>query len=346
MPGFGLDFNEAYFNQYYQQMTFWTRGASSGSISDSHVIIRFNALARVFSFGYFYVHVIFINFLSLVGLTAIYRFFRSTIKGLERLGFLLIVLFPSVLFWGSGLLKEGLILFSIGIILYHTRRLFERFNILSILMLILGLIITFFSKAYILPVLIFPLIIYFINKNFDRIKPYLSYGIGVIAILLYLVISSGTKYDPGNQIVSKQQDFIALSDTVQTGSKFEINEINSTNSLLRNVPNAWLNTMVRPYIWETDSILVKMSSIENILFLAYFIFCLVFIRIPLSDSNAFLYCLFFSLGLLAIVGLITPIFGAIVRYKIPAIPFLLLASTMLINTNKLFKLFPFLKKIL
>jgi hypothetical protein len=47
------------------------------------------------------------------------------------------------------------------------------------------------------------------------------------------------------------------------------------------------------------------------------------------------FCLTFSIILFLIIGLTTPIIGAIVRYKIPAIPFLMIAALMFFDSQKL-----------
>ena len=48
-----------------------------------------------------------------------------------------------------------------------------------------------------------------------------------------------------------------------------------------------------------------------------------------------IFCVSFSIILFTVIGLTTPITGAIVRYKIPAIPFLFIAVFMFMNSKKL-----------
>ena len=52
---FGINSTTEYFNvAYYQKMKFWTRAYEDGLVSDTHIIIRFNALLQFFSLGYFF----------------------------------------------------------------------------------------------------------------------------------------------------------------------------------------------------------------------------------------------------------------------------------------------------
>ena len=58
---FGIENNSAYFDKtYYATMNNWYRVYDSNIYNESHTIIRFNALIRIFSFGYYHVHTVFI----------------------------------------------------------------------------------------------------------------------------------------------------------------------------------------------------------------------------------------------------------------------------------------------
>ena len=59
-----------------------------------------------------------------------------------------------------------------------------------------------------------------------------------------------------------------------------------------------------------------------------------------------LFCLSIVLLLFTLIGLITPIMGAIVRYKVPGLPFLLIFLLLLLDKEKLAGKFPFFRKIL
>jgi hypothetical protein len=50
--------------------------------------------------------------------------------------------------------------------------------------------------------------------------------------------------------------------------------------------------------------------------------------------------------LFVLIGLTTPILGAMVRYKIPGLPFLLIVFLLMLDKEKLLNKFPGLKKII
>lgn len=345
----GIDNNTAYFNEtYYNKMYFWYRAFNSNLFSDSHIIIRFNAFVRLFSFGNFYVHNVFINFISLLGLTAIFKFFKPFFKNNSKVLFYAIFLIPSVLFWGSGLLKEGLILFGLGFLLLSVQQLFVKIKWYYFLLIIISVVILLYTKLYVLAALSIPILAYIIHKKLLPTKPLLSYlysTIGLSAFVTAIVLFT-KKYSPFDIIIDKHSEFMRYVQHVPTNSSFDLPQLTNWFSIIKYTPNAWLNTFIRPYLWESYSPFVLMSSLENLLFIG--LLALVFI-FPKRDKKLvfqILFCLIFVFTLFTIIGLMIPIFGALVRYKVPALPFLAIALLMLIDVEKIKVKYPFLNKFL
>ena len=87
-----------------------------------------------------------------------------------------------------------------------------------------------------------------------------------------------------------------------------------------------------------------LALLENILLLSLLMLALFHLKIKDQiQMNLFLFCISFSMLLLLLIGLSTPVLGALVRYKIPALPFLYVGLLLLIDPNKLKERFPFLK---
>jgi hypothetical protein len=142
----GIGNNTPAFDHYYSDMHYWARKIDSSIYNDSHTIIRFNALARLFSLGYYNVHSVFMCFLSLIGLTAIYKAFTPYLQDKKKELILAVFLLPSVLFWGSGVLKEGLIFFALGLLIYHAAKLFV---LRSVIICLVSASLLAFSKFYV-----------------------------------------------------------------------------------------------------------------------------------------------------------------------------------------------------
>ena len=118
-------------------------------------------------------------------------------------------------------------------------------------------------------------------------------------------------------------------------------------SLIKNIPNALLNTLVRPYLWECNALFVWLSTFENITVLTLIITAIVFRKkMNKAQKNIFYFNLIFVFCLFTLIGLTTPVFGAIMRYKIPGLILLLISILMLIDLQKIKHKYPILKKIL
>jgi hypothetical protein len=148
-------------------------------------------------------------------------------------------------------------------------------------------------------------------------------------------------------IAQKQNDFIGLAKEMHSGSLLTQKLMQpDLLSLLRDAPFAFYNTLVRPYIFEADSFLILFSALENLMIFTIILLCLVFFRWRIPQLPVLFLCFFFFAGTYTLTGLTTPVMGAMVRYKVPAMPFLLIFFIMMLNKDKLYRKLPFFKKIL
>ena len=352
---FGIGNMTPEFDTYYAQMHYWTRKIDSNIYNDSHTIIRFNSIVRFFSFGYYNVHTVFICFLSLVGLTAIYKTFIPFLQDKKRELIFIVFLLPSVLFWGSGVLKEGLIFFALGLLIYYTTKLF---SIKSIIICLCVALLLAFSKFYVW-LAIFPSLVFILWINKTTIsKTFLKFLFIIITLAtIGLNIDSFTTIqNPLVTLSQKQIEFNQLASGNLTdayckpipiaGSIIQINTLQPTlTSVIKNAPQAFINTLFRPYLWELKSPMMLMAGAENILILLIILLCLLFIK-PLSIIRweYVLFCLSFVIIQFLIIGETTPVLGAIARYKVPALPFLLIAFLFLLDKEKLIKRIPFFSR--
>ena len=344
---FGIENNSAYFDKtYYTTMNNWYRVYDSNIYNESHTIIRFNALIRIFSFGYYHVHTVFICFLSLSGLTAVYKLVTTHIKNKNKELIFGIFLLPGVLLWGSGVMKEGLIFFGLGFLIYHFFKFINKPQLLSFLWIISCCILIYYTKLYILIITIPILIAHWWTKKTNYKYAFLKYI--SVSILLFLTGLHLHYIFPGLNtiaiLVTKQRDFIGLAKSMNSGSLIEIPIItDSIWSLIKNSPTAFFNTFFRPFIFEANSIFSFFAAIENLLIIFFLIVSLFFIKFKGINKSIFYSCLFAVIFMFILTGLITPVMGAIVRYKVPALPFLMILLIQLIDKEKMIQKFPFLK---
>ncbi len=336
----GIGIHSEHVDLYLSDMPYWFRPWESPLYNDNRVIIRFNALVALFSFGHIHVHTVFVNFLSFTGLVALYKFFLNYIPGykipLLKWG---IFLFPSLLFWGSGLLKEGLLIGCFGMALYLTdyivanKNNFKRIYWPNVIILMACLWILLLLKPYILVLFLPCLIGFYISQNKNFLQTQLSYvllftGLLIPVILLHLLLP---EFDPIRLIANKQNNLINLSHAVNANSLLHSNYLQPEFwDILINAPGGFLTTLLRPHIMEVDSVLSFFAAIENLIMLLIIITSVIYSsgikQLPITWLS-----FWFSLAGFAFIGLTSPVAGAIVRYKIMMLPFLWVFVLSIIN---------------
>jgi hypothetical protein len=124
----------------------------------------------------------------------------------------------------------------------------------------------------------------------------------------------------------------AYAEQEDVGSSFSlgVEYDGSVSSLIKIAPAAIIATLYRPFIWESKKISTLLSSIESmvIMFFTLSVFYKArprnFIRPILKDPTV-MYCLLFAILFALFVGATTANFGTLVRYKIPCMPFYIIA---------------------
>ena len=84
-----------------------------------NIFTKIVSIFHIFSFGQYYINVIFYAFISLFGPIAIYRVMMDVFPDKKNLLLLAIFFTPSFFYWSSGIHKEGLIFTGIALIVYN-----------------------------------------------------------------------------------------------------------------------------------------------------------------------------------------------------------------------------------
>ena len=345
----GIHSSDPELMKYYQNTDFWFKKFNYHLLNDNRTVIRFNALALIFSHGSLYIHTLFMAFLSFIGGTAIFKVFNKFFKKKKFELLIAVFLIPSVIFWTSGVLKEGILMFGLGILIFSIVRLSENYvKPKIILLLIIGLFLLLITKFYVLIALIPGIISFLWIKKYPRFS-ILKFVVVHLFIIAIIAINPVPKYNFVEITAQKQHDFINMVEAIgNVNSYYQIPRLEpSVWSLLKNSPTALYNSILRPLPGDLHSLIMLPPFLENILLLG--LLCLIiFYRDRLSKEFLpyFFFIISFTLILLILVGLTTPVIGALVRYKVPALPFLFILIFYFLDSpkiiNKITK--PFLKK--
>lgn len=128
--------------------------------------------------------------------------------------------------------------------------------------------------------------------------------------------------------IEKQND---MKQGYYGGSSFDIGETDaSLTGIIRKAPAAIVAGIYRPFLYEARNVVVLLAGAENLLYLYLSVMILVRLRLRrllkvIFETPILLFCLSYAILFSFIVGLSTSNFGALVRFKIPYLPFLLTA---------------------
>jgi hypothetical protein len=289
---------------------------------------------------------------SLVGATMIFAFFSFLSIWKIYLIFLhyfperhkelniSILLMPSVAFWGSGIMKDTLTMIGMGFFLDALFRRFVTHKIDPISFLIQVAVsgfIIFKAKPYILIAMIPGLLVWL---NFDTVRQIKSVLIRVVVLPTVVFgsllgatsfyLKGGDRFGEYSADTVLEKASLTQQDLVrdQYGeNKFDIGSFEPTvQGIIPKIPIAINAGLYRPYLWESGSPTMIFSGLENTYLLIWTLLLLVRTKglglfVQIFRFPLFIFCLSFSIFLAFSIGLTAGNFGAMVRYKIPLLPF-------------------------
>lgn len=413
ISGIGID--EEIHARYLQKMNHWDQPFESNLFNDSHTIIRFNALARLISLGNYHTHSLFMSLLAFIGLCALYRWIYPLLFQWKKIIAFILFISPSLLFWSSGVLKEGILFFAVGMLIYHAWKFAEDKKKYRVTWCTVSILLLAMAKLYML-VFLAPTLAFGIYLRRQPRFAFLKLT-GLVALLIgiaVLIHQTKPQLSPFRLIAMKQHNFISLakggtyvmnnayvvylrpdqrdklipvdtnshylisrnteimywsiaddfkdtlyrsaeadttvytilSDSPVAGSLMRVTTLQGTPaSVLKETPAAILRSICRPWPWEIKPAIVIPPLLENLFMYLLLAAMLFFYRKP-GNKAVFWFCVGYALITLAITGLTTPVLGALVRYRITAIPFLLFAILMCTDKVKLIRRIPVLDRIL
>lgn len=347
----GINTDASYLVPYYKQMANWYKPWAAATYHNNRIIIQFNAFVHLFSFGYYNVHTVFMCFLSLIGLTGIYKTFVPLLKDKTKELAFAVFLIPSVLFWGSGVLKEGIIIFALGILIYYLyKNLFLKGSFGGLVIVVFFGIILAFTKIYVFVAILPSILALILVKKMGNKHIFIKF-LGVHLLLFIITVNVyriNKEWDILDSLQHKQWSFTIIAKKVNAGSLISTTTLKpNTLGLIKNTPEAVINTLFRPHLFEAKSFFMLVSALENTCIIILILTSFIFLKKPDKESLPLFYTnIFFVFSLALMIGLVNPVLGSIVRFRIPLLSFFAIIFIMLLDKEKIIKRIPFLKHIL
>jgi hypothetical protein len=323
---------------YNDKVMHWFISSDLALENNHRFIIIVNLLCRFFSRGDILIHGVVFNLLSFTGLWSIYKAVNTFIQKPKPLIFLPIMFMPSILFWGSGLLKESIVLFLMGVSFYCFVKFTQHKKLSLLITSLLFVFLLFFIKIYIAIALLLVFLLLFIIDFILYKRVIMISFINVLVITLALIFIGNIDYIQ-HDIDTKIQNSIKLTNSVVVKSNYNIYDATSTDlNIFKVLPNALIVSFLRPFPWEISNPFMIVSFLEN-----YFIIILLMLSIYLLfrnkdiiDNRTIAIIIAFTIFILftyVLSGLIAMNFGTLMRYKIPALIFLSIFPFLIFSTK-------------
>jgi hypothetical protein len=336
--------------RYHRQTMHVDRAYQVGFINDNHTVIRANAMLMWVSGGHYYVHVVFWCFISLIGLTGLFKVLARYFPRKKAAMFFSVFLLPTVLFWGSGILKEPIFLLGLGLFaLGFFSMIYNKIRWNNTLLTMAGGAVLILAKGYILLCMLPAIAGLLLAKANGGRRFWLWFAIphAVALMLLFILPHIDPGYNVADYMRQKQEAFYNVAELSGSGSTLKIPPISSPADVVTYSPGAMARSYLRPWPWEWTKATYIPAALENLALLICLLAMIWNFRRPYGlEIPIFAFCLSFVLMIGILVGEVVPVLGAIVRYKMPGLIFLFAAIFMCTDHIMFQRRLPFMRRII
>ncbi|MBD81625.1 MAG: hypothetical protein CL840_22085 [Crocinitomicaceae bacterium] len=321
--------------------------------ADTFTVIKIAGLLSILGAGLFLPTTLFFSIFAFLGQWKLYLTFVRRYPHLKFELALAHFAIPSVIFWGSGVMKDSLVLGFFGFLVYYIDMvLFQRkYKTIYVAYILATTYLIYLIKGYVI-IAFLPAFLSWIFFAFNaKIKnvvirvfifPSLIVGLSVASFYSYFLIENyDEKYSSENLLNRAyiyQVNHYSENDIEGTRSGYTFGQYEKTLPGMATLILPSINvTLFRPYPWEIKNAVMGITSMESLfisLFSLFVIFRIKFRRLMryLGSDSFLIMSIVFTLVFSFIVGFSSYNFGALARYKILCLPFYI--STLLILTKE------------
>jgi len=338
----------SYLNNEIAQFTYFNIGTKE------FFLVRFASFINILGLNSYWSTTILFASFSFVGTWQLFLVFARKYPAIWKQMAWAALFLPSLVFWGSGIMKDTLGVGFLGVFLFAVHHIYERgrLSLWYLLLIALSTYVIFSVRAYIIFGLV-PAMFIWISLGFNqRIKNGLIKMIFMPFMLIVMVISIGASFS----YLGKYNSQFSIDNVIGTawsyqhwhyvegentseehgrGSSYTLGEYDPTPiGVLKMFFPAVNAALYRPYFWEVKNPAMAILALESFAFFMMTLYIIFkvgpFVLIRAASKDSFLLMsLVFSVFFSFAVGFSTYNFGALARYKIPALPFYALSLLVL-----------------
>jgi hypothetical protein len=321
----------------------WNKGYLLGEAN--FMVVRFVTIFSFFTMGKYLLTNLVFALLAFSGAWKLFLFFYEQYPHMCRKFAIAILYLPTFVFWSSGILKDSICIAAIGWITYSLYQIFiRRAELIKsiVLTLVFGYLL-WVIKPYILISYVPFFILYLVLKNVSflnnkAVKLILAPALIIGCIVAFSQILTNLQEEMGqyavgsltknvkNMNIAYENQSNENSSMFTYGTEFD----GSISGLVKMAPIFIGTTFFRPFIWESRKVSTLLSSLEGLalMFFTISVFYKAGIKTvfqTLTKNPLAMYCFLFAIIFALFVGATTLNFGSLCRYKIPCMPFYVIA---------------------
>lgn len=159
---------------------------------------------------------------------------------------------------------------------------------------------------------------------------YLS-ALGICLIAAFVISSVKPDYHFAGLIAGKRNDMIRYAEKMDAKSLYDDTQIERNwSAVMSCAPKSMVNAIIQPLPHSKSNVFQWIAFIENLLILSFLIYCIIRGRAGPEREYVWFIVLFVAV-LYLILGLTTPVAGALVRYKVPGLVMSMILCLLLHN---------------
>ncbi len=316
---------------------------------DTRIILKITSLLNFFTFNSYLVTTFLYSYISFWCIWKLVSLLFQLYPDHKKFIVWAFFFAPSLIVWGSAILKDTICFSSLCIIHFYLYRIFinNTFKPIYVIYILLTGYIILTIKLYIL-LAYAPCFSFMVTQHYKKniqnvflramIAPFIIVFSLVVSYVLVTQLGAQKERFSSEKIMQTakiQRDYLHSVSLRSQGSTYDLGEMDDDlMSYILKLPAGINVSLFRPYLWESRNPIMLLSAIESSFVL--FITIRLFYKRKFKNTLAILskdinlqFFLLFGLLFSFLVGVTTYNFGSLVRYKIQGYPFYIVAILLL-----------------
>ncbi|MCC9136240.1 hypothetical protein ACFSKU_01275 [Pontibacter silvestris] len=314
--------------------------------SNSFYLIKLLSVLNLFTNGAYYLNTLYFSLFSFWGAGRLSAALATAFPSTKEAAVVAFLFFPSVVFWSAGLTKDAIMfgsmcwLVAFAVNRAHSKPVRVEEVLLLPLMLYLFVRIKIFYAALLLPLLLGYLVIMGLSKFVVALKQRtVQVAVFITAFTILVLVATQLRDFLSIEFIVEQV-FFSYEDLLQRslhGPHMVLSLKPTLASMVAHYPEALINAVFRPFMGESWEWLYIIMGLENLLLFILMALSLasLFRKAPVKVELLYVALLLFIFVLGGIIGLSTPNFGSLSRYRVVFLPFLVYLLLQNYYTQKL-----------